>query len=73
MPLSPDELPVMKALAEYPLKSGQMMLLGPLSIAYLRGDVLKAPWLFDAKRYPAPGGKLLPDKHIFEKQEWHHA
>lgn len=64
----PDK-PVLLRMAEYPLQPGQMLLLGPLSCAYLRGDWRKAPWLI--KGEAAPGGKLLPDLFKIEKSEWH--
>ncbi len=31
--------------AEYPLEPGQMLFLGPKSVAYVTGDWRRAPWL----------------------------
>jgi hypothetical protein len=66
--LDDRELAVLRSMAEYPLEPGQMLLLGPLSCAYLRGDWRRAPWLIKGEK--APGGKLLPDKVILDRQEW---
>lgn len=70
MPVQLEELerPVIEAMADYDLRPGQMLLLGPLSCAYIRGDWRRAPWLL--KDEPAPGGKLLPDKIVMERSEW---
>ena len=66
--MPPEEVAVVMAMADYPLQPGQMLLLGPLSVAYLAGDHVKAPWLMPHVR--PPGGNRLPDKHIIEKKEW---
>jgi len=63
------DAPVILRMAEYPLQPGQMLLLGPLSCAYLRGDWRKAPWVIPGEK--APGGKLLPDKFVIDKEDWH--
>lgn len=62
------EKAVLIAMHEYPLKPGQMLWLGPLSVAYLKGDHNKAPWLMPHVK--APGGKRLPDKLVLEREEW---
>jgi hypothetical protein len=62
------EKAVLHQMRDYPLERGQMLLLGPLSVAYLRGDWRRAPWLIKGER--APGGKMLPDKHVLEEREW---
>lgn len=70
MALDASDIPVLAQMKDYPLQPGQALLLGPLSIAYLKGDVLRAPWLFDPKRYRPPNGKLLPDMLKLEREEW---
>lgn len=67
-PLSETDKAVLLALHDYPLRPGQMLLMGPLSIAYISGDFKLAPWLMPHVR--APGGNRLPDKHVIEKTEW---
>ena len=59
---------VLMQLHDYPLQPGQMLLLGPLSCAYIGGDYQRAPWLMPHVK--APGGNRLPDKHVIEKTEW---
>lgn len=51
------------------LEPGQMLLLGPLSVAYITGDYVRAPWVIQSVK--PPDGKRLPDKHILEKEEWY--
>lgn len=70
MPVEIDEgeKAVLIRMAEYPLEPGQMLLMGPLSCAYLRGDWRRAPWLIKGEK--APGGLLLPDKIVMEEREW---
>lgn len=58
----------MTAMKNYKLEKGQMLLLGPLSVAYISGDYVKAPWLMPHVK--APGGKMLPDKMVIEESEW---
>lgn len=62
------EKAVLIAMRDYPLEPGQMLLLGPLSVAYLGGDYEKAPWLMPHVK--APNGKRLPDKFVLERAEW---
>lgn len=62
------EIALLRHMHDYPLERGQMLLLGPLSCAYLTGDWRRAPWAIPGEK--APGGKLLPDKHALEKNEW---
>lgn len=50
------------------LEPGQMLFVGPLSVAYITGDFAKAPWLMP--HVPPPGGKRLPDKFILNREEW---
>lgn len=59
---------VLLAMRDYPLEPGQMLLLGPLSVAYLGGDYTRAPWLMPGVEPPRRG--RLPDKHVIEKAEW---
>lgn len=59
---------LIQQMAQYPLEPGQMLLLGPKSVAYLTGDAVRAPWCVDQRL--APGGKLLPDKHVLNEREW---
>lgn len=66
--ISDAEKAVLTAMHDYPLEPGQMLLLGPLSVAYLSGDHFKAPWLLPS--YKPPGGKMLPDLLKIEKSEW---
>lgn len=68
MSLSAEDKSVLLMMAEYPLEPGQALWLGPLSVAYLSGDYVKAPWLLPDMK--APGGKLLPDKLVLEKTDW---
>ena len=49
------EKSVYVAMREYPLEQGQALWLGPLSVAYLAGDLKRAPWLQDG--VPSPGGQ----------------
>lgn len=59
---------LIQQMAQYPLRPGQMLLLGPRSVAYLTGDYVRAPWALDQTL--APGGRLLPDKHVLDEIEW---
>lgn len=59
---------VLVVMHEYPLEPGQMLLLGPLSVAYLGGDYARAPWLMPG--VAPPGGNRLPDKYVIERSEW---
>lgn len=56
------------AMRNYRLQPGQMLLLGPLSVAFLTGDHVRAPWVLPG--VSAPGGKMLPDLHVIERGEW---
>ncbi len=67
-PLTESDKAVLVMMHGYDLQPGQMLLLGPLSVAYIAGDYQRAPWLMPNVR--APGGKRLPDKFVIEKQEW---
>lgn len=49
------EKAVLHAMRDYPLERGQMLFLGPLSVAYIKGDWRKAPWVI-------PGEKALERK-----------
>lgn len=62
------EKAVLHAMRDYPLERGQMLFLGPLSVAYIKGDWRKAPWVIPGEK--APGGKMLPDLFKIEKTEW---
>ncbi len=66
--LTESDKAVLQVLHDYPLEPGQMLLLGPLSVAYVSGDHVRAPWLMPG--VAAPGGRRLPDKHVIEKTEW---
>lgn len=48
---------VYAAMSEYELKKGQMLLLGPQSIAILTGAFIHE-------------GGALPDKVVYERKEW---
>lgn len=63
-----SEKAVLLAMKEYPLKQGQALWLGPLSVAYLAGDYERAPWLMPHVK--APNGKRLPDLRVLERNEW---
>ncbi len=67
-PLTESDKAVLLALHSYDLQPGQMLLLGPLSVAYIAGDYQRAPWLMPNVK--APNGRRLPDKHVIEKSEW---
>lgn len=54
--LSPEDAAVLSMMADYPLEPGQMLLLGPRSVAILTGGEE-----FRGK---------LPDKHVLERKEW---
>lgn len=58
--LSPEDRALIEMMRDgelFPLKPGQMLLLGPRSIAILVG------------RVEFKGGKL-PDKHVYKESEW---
>ncbi len=63
-----NEMPVLQAMANFPLKPGQALWLGPLSCAYLKGDYIKAPWLLP--NVAPPNNNRLPDKLVLERNEW---
>ncbi len=63
-----DEKAVLSLMRDYPLKPGQALYLGPLSVAYLKGDYVKAPWLLPHVAPPAEG--RLPDKLVLERSDW---
>lgn len=50
------ERALISAMANYPLKSGQMLLLGPKSVA-----LLSTPGAYNG---------VLPDRHILDRREW---
>lgn len=54
--MTADDKAVVTSMAEFPLKKGQMLLLGPQSIAVLTGKQMFT-------------GKLV-DKVVIEKPEW---
>lgn len=55
MTISDDDRAVLTLMHDYSLKPGQMLLIGPRSIALLIEGTFR--------------GKL-PDKHVIEKSEW---
>ena len=64
-----SERAIIQQMASYPLKPGQALYLGPLSVAFLAGDYVKAPWVIP-NGPKAPGGKRLPDLRVLERNEW---
>lgn len=54
--IGPEERALLSVMSDYPLKPGQMLLLGPKSVHILTSGM----------EWAGP----LPDKHIYEKVEW---
>lgn len=54
--LSPADRALLSAMADYPLKPGQMLLLGPKAVAVLTG----------VEQFK---GRFV-DKHVYEASEW---
>ena len=57
--LSNEDKAVLSVMSDYPLKPGQMLLFGPISVKILAGGIE-----FKGK---------LPDKYVLEKSEWNNS